>query len=106
MNAQTFLDIEPAHLDAMNGHDVDQLPYGVVGLSGDGIVEVYNAAEARLAGSRRRKRRWHPLFRRCRPVHEQLYGGPALRGRGRTRRRDRLRPHAADETDAGCVSDS
>lgn len=34
----------------MNREEVDQLPFGVVGLSSDGLVEVYNAAESRLAG--------------------------------------------------------
>lgn len=29
---------------------VDELPFGVVGLSSDGLVKIYNASESRLAG--------------------------------------------------------
>ena len=37
-------------LQAMPGGAIDDLPYGVVGLDPAGIVEVYNATEARMAG--------------------------------------------------------
>ena len=46
----SFQDIEAADLDSMTERDVDELPYGVIGLSSTGIVEVYNVVEARLAG--------------------------------------------------------
>lgn len=45
-----FANIPLADLEQMNREEVDQLPFGVVGLSSDGLVEVYNAAESRLAG--------------------------------------------------------
>lgn len=34
----------------MPAESLDALPYGVVGISRDGITEVYNVTEARLAG--------------------------------------------------------
>jgi photoactive yellow protein len=37
-------------LDAMSRQEIDDLPFGVVGLSRDGLVEVYNATESKLAG--------------------------------------------------------
>lgn len=37
-------------LDTMTAEQLDQLPYGVVGLSAEGLVEIYNATESRLAG--------------------------------------------------------
>ena len=45
-----FSNILLADLEQMSGTVVDQLPFGVVGFSSDGLVEVYNAAESRLAG--------------------------------------------------------
>ena len=45
-----FIDIAHSTLDAMSETKIDALAFGVVGLSDAGIVEVYNAAEARLAG--------------------------------------------------------
>ena len=37
-------------LQHLTPSECDDLPFGVVGLSGDGLVRVYNATEARLAG--------------------------------------------------------
>jgi photoactive yellow protein len=37
-------------LAAMDAPDLDDLPFGVIGLDRDGIAEVYNATEARMAG--------------------------------------------------------
>lgn len=37
-------------LTRMTSSDMDALPFGVVGLSSQGIVESYNATESRLAG--------------------------------------------------------
>ncbi len=34
----------------MDREQIDQLSFGVVGLSSEGLVEVYNATESRLAG--------------------------------------------------------
>ncbi|MGI4755605.1 MAG: phosphonate transporter [Janthinobacterium lividum] len=34
----------------MSSDDLDALPYGVVGLTSDGMVEIYNATESRMAG--------------------------------------------------------
>ena len=39
-----------AALAGMSSHDHDGLAYGVVGLDKNGLVVVYNATEARLAG--------------------------------------------------------
>ena len=50
MGPHGFTDIPLPILDALPNGEVDALPYGVVGLSDEGTVEVYNAAEARLAG--------------------------------------------------------
>ena len=45
ISIDTLLSIEADQLDA--------LPFGVVGLSTEGIVEIYNATEAQLAGLQR-----------------------------------------------------
>ena len=45
-----FAEIRLADLDAMTPAETDALPYGVVGLGADGKTELYNAAEAKLAG--------------------------------------------------------
>ena len=51
MNAGSgFTEISLADLDGMTPEQIDGLPYGVVGFGVDGITEVYNAAEAKLAG--------------------------------------------------------
>lgn len=53
-------DLQPASLDfdtltldelqSLTPAECDPLPFGVVGLSSEGMVEVYNATESRLAG--------------------------------------------------------
>ncbi|WP_027174176.1 phosphonate transporter [Methylobacterium sp. 10] len=48
-----MLSFETISLRDLGSHDVeelDALPFGVVGFSPDGIVEIYNATEERLAG--------------------------------------------------------
>lgn len=45
-----FETVAPAVLAILDEDRLDALPFGVVGLSPGGIVEVYNATEARLAG--------------------------------------------------------
>ncbi len=45
-----FQNITVENLIQMHASNIDALPYGVVGLSGEGIVESYNATESRLAG--------------------------------------------------------
>ena len=46
----TFDEISIEGMFGMNPEELDALPFGVVGMSGDWIVRVYNATEARLAG--------------------------------------------------------
>ena len=46
----TFDGISIDELTDLNGEQLDGLSYGVVGLSPEGIVEVYNTTEERLAG--------------------------------------------------------
>lgn len=45
-----FETITTGYLETMPAADRDALPFGVVGLAPDTVVEVYNAAEARMAG--------------------------------------------------------
>jgi len=45
-----FAEVGFAWLDTLTKEQVDLLPYGVIGLNKDCLVEVYNQAEARLAG--------------------------------------------------------
>jgi photoactive yellow protein len=39
-----------ATLSSASTSALDELPYGVIGLSADGLVKVYNATESKLAG--------------------------------------------------------
>lgn len=50
-----FADIRLNELDEFNDQELDLLPFGVIGMSGNGIVEIYNQTEARLAGLSRDK---------------------------------------------------
>jgi photoactive yellow protein len=45
-----FDHISPATLSSADPDTLDGLPYGVIGLSSDGLVKIYNATESRLAG--------------------------------------------------------
>ena len=45
-----FTQITLSDLDRMSTEETDSLPYGVVGLSPEGRVEVYNRTEAQAAG--------------------------------------------------------
>ena len=45
-----FQNLTIGDLTRMNANDMDALPFGVVGLSSEGIVESYNATESKLAG--------------------------------------------------------
>ena len=45
-----FTDVSVARLATMSPETLNNLPYGVIGTAPDGTVEVYNAAESRLAG--------------------------------------------------------
>jgi photoactive yellow protein len=47
---RSFDDIEMSSLATMGDEELDRLPFGVVGLEKDGLVLIYNATEARLAG--------------------------------------------------------
>ena len=50
LEVSAFSQIKLADLDALSKDEIDKFPFGVVGLSPDGIVEVYNASESKLAG--------------------------------------------------------
>ncbi len=50
LDDDVFDTIGLARLDTLTRERVDALPYGVIGLTKDFIVEIYNATEARLAG--------------------------------------------------------
>ena len=45
-----FTDISAMQLAAMSPEDLDEIAYGVIGMAPDGTVEIYNAAESKLAG--------------------------------------------------------
>lgn len=45
-----FEEVTLRDLEAMTGEERDALPFGVVGFAPDTVVQVYNAAEARMAG--------------------------------------------------------
>lgn len=45
-----FSEISAIVLDGLSTAEVDALPYGVVGMRHDGIVEVYNTTESGMAG--------------------------------------------------------
>ncbi|RYF13417.1 MAG: phosphonate transporter [Oxalobacteraceae bacterium] len=45
-----FVDIGFSELEKLNEHELDALPFGVIGMSEGGIVEVYNQTESKLAG--------------------------------------------------------
>ena len=49
----SFETIPLATLAGLDEERLDALPFGVVGLSSAGIVEIYNATEAQLAGLQR-----------------------------------------------------
>ncbi|MDQ0840006.1 phosphonate transporter [Sphingomonas faeni] len=46
----SFDAIALSDLEIMGSEDRDALPYGVVGFAADTIVQIYNAAEARMSG--------------------------------------------------------
>ena len=46
----SFAEIRLTELDGMSNHELDVLPFGVIGMSEHGFVEVYNQTEANLAG--------------------------------------------------------
>ena len=45
-----FADIRPADIEGLTDQELDVLPFGVIGLSADCLVEVYNQTESKLAG--------------------------------------------------------
>ncbi|MFT8246241.1 hypothetical protein [Roseomonas sp. BN140053] len=45
-----FPEISADTLAAMSPEALDALPFGVIGMTPEGVVDVYNAAESRLAG--------------------------------------------------------
>jgi photoactive yellow protein len=50
LESVTFSDIQLVDLVTLTKAELDELPFGVVGLSTAGLVEVYNATESKLAG--------------------------------------------------------
>lgn len=50
LSADGFASVRLAWLDTLTEEQVDLLPYGVIGLTRECLVEVYNKTEARLAG--------------------------------------------------------
>lgn len=46
----TFDSVTLSDLERMDPAEQDELPFGIVGLTREGLVEVYNATESRLAG--------------------------------------------------------
>lgn len=57
-----FTEISTARLAAMSPQALDDLAYGVIGTAPDGTVEIYNAAESRLAGLSPGRVLGHHLF--------------------------------------------
>jgi photoactive yellow protein len=45
-----FNEVSIVTLSNSTAATLDDLPYGVIGLSSDGLVKIYNATESRLAG--------------------------------------------------------
>jgi len=45
-----FSDLRLADLDGLSPAQLDELPFGVIGMSADGIARLFNAAESRLSG--------------------------------------------------------
>lgn len=60
--ADGFTQISAARLVMMPPEALDNLSYGVIGMTPDGTVEVYNTAEARLAGLSPSRVLGQPLF--------------------------------------------
>ena len=58
----TFSGIDLDHLNVADAAFLDALPFGVVGLSGSGITEIYNSTEARYAGLHRDSVIGQPFF--------------------------------------------
>lgn len=50
-----FDDIGLNELEELNDHELDALPFGVIGMSEDGIVQIYNQTESKLAGLARER---------------------------------------------------
>ena len=59
---EAFDTIDPERLDVADDAFLDALPFGVVGLSAEGVAEVYNATEARYAGLQRQSVVGQPFF--------------------------------------------
>lgn len=50
LELMAFSSINVKHLDTLSREQFDELDFGVVGFSSDGIVEIYNAKESQMAG--------------------------------------------------------
>lgn len=51
----SFDEVGLNELDELKDHEFDTLPFGVIGMSEDGIVEIYNQTESKLAGLSRER---------------------------------------------------
>lgn len=71
-------------LESMDDATLDELPFGVVGLKRDGVVDRYNAHESRLAGLTRESAVGHHFFAEVAPcmnnflVAQKLVDEPRL----------------------------
>ena len=74
-------DFESAELarqvEALSAEERDKLPYGVIKLDANGVVEVYNSAEARLSGRKKRPTVGLDFFAEVAPC----MANPDMRGR-------------------------
>jgi photoactive yellow protein len=58
----SFAGIDPGRLDAADDAFLDALPFAVVGLSADGIAEIYNAGATQYGGMKRDSVLGQPFF--------------------------------------------
>lgn len=65
-----FEEISLATLSSTTSDTLDHLPYGVIGLSSDGLVEIYNTTESKLAGLPAERVLGGELLQQHRSVHE------------------------------------
>lgn len=62
-----------AAVEALDVAQIDQLPYGVIGLDPAGIVRIYNRTEAQLSGRKDRPTVGHAFFADIAPCMDNAY---------------------------------
>lgn len=66
MTATLTLDFHQAdlglHIGSLSGAELDELPFGVIGIDGEGVVRSYNQFESQAAGLAPRRVLGHALF--------------------------------------------